>query len=123
MTTRTIFLTFLFATAAGTASVTAQPAPAKPAPAANRVEITVTRQGFTPDHITVKKDQAVILAFTRKTDATCAKAVIVDLGDGKKIEKALPLDEKVEINATFTKAGELTYACGMDMVHGVMTIQ
>lgn len=103
--------------------VAAAPAVAKPAPAANRVEISVTRKGFSPDHVTVKKDQPVVLAFKRTTDATCAKAVVVEIGDGKKIQKDLPLDQTVEISATFAKAGELTYACGMDMVHGVMTVQ
>jgi plastocyanin domain-containing protein len=92
-------------------------------PKPTRVEISVTPKGFSPDHITVKKDQPVVLAFTRKTDKTCAKAVVVDLGDGKKVTKDLPLDKTVEISATFAKTGELSYACGMDMVHGVMTVQ
>ena len=103
--------------------VTAASATAKPAPPVSRVEITVDRKGFTPDHITVAKAQAVVLAFTRKTDATCAKAVVVELGDGKKVEKDLPLGQTVEISATFAKAGELSYTCGMDMVHGVLTVQ
>jgi plastocyanin domain-containing protein len=99
---------------AGTAAADGKP---------TRVEISITPKGFDPDHVTVKKDQPVVLAFTRKTDKTCAKAVVVDLGGGKKITKDLPLDKTVEISATFTKTGELGYACGMDMVHGVMTVQ
>ena len=88
-----------------------------------RVDIAITPKGFSPDHVTVKKDQPVVLAFTRKTDATCAKAVVVELGDGKKVTKDLPLGKTVEISATFAKTGELSYACGMDMIHGVMTVQ
>ncbi len=99
---------------AGTATADAKPA---------RVEISITPKGFSPDHVTVKKDQPVVLAFTRKTDKTCAKAVVLDLGDGKKVTKDLPLDKTVEISATFAKTGELGYACGMDMVHGVLTVQ
>ena len=118
MTTRTTILSLILAALVGTT-----PALAKPAHNANRVEISVTGKGFTPDRVTVKRDQPVVLAFTRTTDATCAKAVVVDLGDGKKVQKDLPLDKTVEIDATFAKAGELTYACGMDMVHGVMTVQ
>lgn len=90
--------------------------------APTRVEISVTPKGFSPDHITVKKDQPIVLAFTRKTDKTCAKAVVVDLGGGKKVTKDLPLDKTVEVSATFAKTGELSYACGMDMIHGVMTV-
>lgn len=118
MNPRSIFLSAILAV-----FVAVAPAVAKPAPAANRVEISVTRKGFSPDHVTVKKDQPVVLAFKRTTDATCAKAVVVEIGDGKKIQKELPLDQTVEIATTFAKAGELTYACGMDMVHGVMTVQ
>ena len=88
-----------------------------------RVAITITSKGFDPAHVTVKKDQPIVLAFTRKTDATCAKSVVVDLGAGKKVTKDLPLDKTVEITATFAKAGDLGYACGMDMVHGVLTVQ
>jgi len=92
-------------------------------PTGTRLEISVTRQGFAPDRLKVKKGQAVTLAFTRKTDATCAKSVIVQLGDGKKIEKELPLDKTVEIPVTFAKTGELTYACSMDMVRGVVLVE
>ena len=120
MTTRPIVLSTLLASRVGAG---AAPAVAKPAPSTTRVEIKVDGKGFHPDHITVKKDQPVALVFTRTTDATCAKAVVVDLGDGKKLHKDLPLDKTVEIDATFAKAGDLTYACGMDMVHGVMTVQ
>jgi plastocyanin domain-containing protein len=127
MTIRTTFLSLILATLIGGTTAVATPAPPAPATAtataANRVEIAVTRKGFTPDHIAVKKDQPVILAFTRKTDATCAKNVVVELGDGKKVQKDLPLDKTVEVAATFSKAGELSYACGMDMVRGVLTVQ
>jgi plastocyanin domain-containing protein len=128
MTIRTTFLSLILATLVGGTAAVAKPAPPAPAPAptaaaAKRVEIAVTRKGFTPDHIAVKKDQPVILSFTRKTDATCAKTVVVELGDGNKVQKDLPLDKTVEVAATFTKAGELSYACGMDMVHGVLTVQ
>lgn len=91
------------------------------APAA-RIQIAVTGEGFSPDHIKVAKDKPVTLVFDRKTDRTCAKKVIVDTG-AEKIEKDLPLNQPVEIAATFTKAGELSYACSMDMVHGTITVR
>lgn len=111
--------------AAGTATakpVPTKPGPAKPTAAANRVEISITRRGFAPDHIEIKQGEPVVLAFTRKTDATCAKTIVVDLGGGKRVQKDLPLDQTVEISAKFGKTGELTYSCGMDMIHGVMTV-
>ena len=96
-------------------------ADSKPAP--KRVEITVTSKGFEPDRVQVPAGQPVTLAITRKTDRTCAKRVVIQLGDGKKIEQDLPLDKAVEISATFAKKGELRYACGMDMISGVILVQ
>jgi plastocyanin domain-containing protein len=87
------------------------------------VDITITKHGFEPDHIAVVKDREVELAFTRKTDATCAKQVVIELGDGTKITKDLPLDKPVAVRATFRKSGELHYACSMDMVRGVVVVQ
>lgn len=89
----------------------------------SRLEISVTRKGFAPDRLKVKKGQAVTLAFTRTTDATCAKSVTVQLGDGKKIEKELPLNKTVEIPVTFAKTGALAYACSMDMIRGVVLVE
>jgi plastocyanin domain-containing protein len=91
--------------------------------APRKIEVGVTEKGFGPDKIKVKKGEAVTLAFTRRTDKTCAKQVIVQLGDGQKLEKKLPLNETVEIEATFSKAGELRYACSMDMITGVILVE
>jgi plastocyanin domain-containing protein len=91
--------------------------------AARHIDISVTEKGFAPDAIKVKKGEHVTLAFTRKTDKTCAKKVIVQLGDGQKVEKKLPLNETVIIEATFAKAGELRYGCSMDMITGVITVE
>lgn len=44
------------------------------------------------------------LAFTRASDVTSAKEVVIDVGDRNKIEKALPLNERGEVAATFAKA-------------------
>lgn len=103
-------------------------APARPAvapvkPAVARIAIAVTEDGFAPDHVKVTHGQPTVLVFTRTTDATCAKAVILELGDGTKVKKDLPLRHPVEIAATFAKAGELRYACSMDMISGVVTVQ
>jgi plastocyanin domain-containing protein len=35
----------------------------------------------------------------------------------------LPLNEAVAVVVTFPKAGTVTYACGMDMIKGVVTVQ
>jgi plastocyanin domain-containing protein len=87
------------------------------------VEIAITKHGFEPDRIAVVKDQEIELAFTRKTDSTCAKQIVIELGDGGRITKDLPLDTTVVVRATFRKTGELHYACSMDMVRGTVVVQ
>ncbi len=88
-----------------------------------RIELAVTEKGFTPDKVAVKKGEPVLLVFTRKTDKTCTKEVVIQLDDKQKIEKKLPLDKAVEVAVTFGKPGELTYACGMNMDKGVIRVQ
>ncbi len=91
---------------------------------AQKVAISVTDKGFEPGKITVRKDEAVDLVFTRMTDATCAKAVIVNLGGDQKVEKVLPLNEPVTIAARFTQAGDLNFGCAMGMmIKGTVTVQ
>jgi plastocyanin domain-containing protein len=87
-----------------------------------RLEIAVTKKGFEPETITVPAATPVTLVFTRKTQATCTKQIVLEVA-GKKIERALPLDTPVEIAVTFPKAGKLSYACGMDMNKGVIVVQ
>ena len=88
-----------------------------------RLDIQVTEKGFEPDAINVPAKKPVTLVFTRKTDSTCTKSVVLKLDDGKKIEKELPLNKAVEIAVTFPKAGRLGYACSMDMNKGTIVVQ
>jgi plastocyanin domain-containing protein len=103
-------------------STFANPAPAKTAERATRVEITVTEKGFEPEQIKVPANKPVTLVFRRTTDKTCAKQVVIKISDTQKIEKDLPLNKTVEIAATFPKAGQLSYTCSMDMIRGTLTV-
>jgi len=90
------------------------------APAARRVEVSITKKGFEPDKITAKKGKPLRLVVTRRTDQTCAKEIVIaDAG----LRKELPLDQPVTIDFTPTKNGELRYACGMNMISGVVVVQ
>lgn len=108
-------------TAAPAATPTAAPG-AAPA-AADRFAIKVTEKGFEPDNVKVPAGKPVTLVFERTTDETCAKQVVVTLDDGKTVQKDLPLNQPVEIAATFPKAGTLGWACGMDMLKGTIVVQ
>ena len=68
------------------------PTPSRPEKAApRRIDINVTTKGFEPRSIKVKKGEDILLVFTRVTDDTCAKEVIVYLENDRKIRRALPL--------------------------------
>ena len=88
-----------------------------------QIDISVTEAGFEPDKVTVKAGEEVTLAFTRKTEKTCVTEVVVYVNDKDKVEKALPLNKVVSVNAKFSKSGELGYACGMNMYKGVIVVQ
>jgi plastocyanin domain-containing protein len=88
-----------------------------------RIDISVTEAGFVPDKIAVKAGEDVTLAFTRKTDKTCVTEVVLFVNDNEKVEKKLPLNQVVTVDAKFAKAGELGYACGMNMYKGVIVVQ
>lgn len=94
-----------------------------PSAKAPRFEIAVVKSGFEPGSIKVPAKTPLTLVFTRKTDATCAKSIVLTLDDGKTIERELPLDKPVEIAATFAKAGTLEYACSMHMTKGTIVVQ
>jgi len=89
----------------------------------SKIQIAVTENGFEPESVDVPAGKPVTLVFTRKTDKTCAKQVVLTMDGGTKIEKDLPLDTPVELAATFPKPGKLGYACGMDMLKGTIVVQ
>jgi plastocyanin domain-containing protein len=94
-----------------------------PVRADKTIQLVVTANGFEPKHIKVKRGEPVTLVFTRKVEMTCAKDVVIDLGDGEQITKDLPINTPVSVEATFKKAGELTYQCSMNMIGGKITVR
>ncbi len=80
-----------------------------------RVDISVDASGYHPETISAPAKSKITLAFKRTTDSGCGqKLVIKDLD----ISKGLPLNEVVEIQVEVPEAGELGFACGMDMYKG-----
>jgi plastocyanin domain-containing protein len=91
-----------------------------PAPALQSFELQVTGDGFVPANIRVKKGQLVRLVVTRKTERTCATEIVIrDQG----INQKLPLNKPVTVEFTPVKSGQLRYACGMDMISGVIVVE
>jgi len=83
------------------------------------IKIEVAANGYTPKNIGVKKGQKVILEFHRADADNCGeKLVFPDLG----IERDLPVGEKVLVEITPTKTGDLKFTCGMDMFRGKLIV-
>lgn len=88
-----------------------------------RIDISVTDAGFEPKKVSVKKGEEVTLAFTRKTDKTCATEVILYVNDKERVAKKLPLNQVVPVTVTFSNSGQVGYACAMNMIGGVIVVQ
>ena len=87
---------------------------------AKTVELSVTENGFEPASVKVAKGVPLKLVVTRKTDKTCAKQIVVkDYG----INVELPLNKAVEVSLTPKAAGNIRYACSMDMIAGVLVVE
>lgn len=83
-----------------------------------RVEIT--EQGFAPASVNLRRNVPARVTFVRKTDATCAKEVVIS---DYKINRELPLNKAVVITFTPKKSGEIAFACGMNMMRGKLIVQ
>lgn len=94
--------------------------PARPAAGGATVAIKVTSDGFSPDKVQARKGQPLTLVITRTTDKTCATEIVVkDYG----INTPLPLGKAVPVTFTPTRSGQVRFACGMDMIGGVVVVQ
>ncbi|HEY3806550.1 MAG TPA: cupredoxin domain-containing protein [Kofleriaceae bacterium] len=101
--------------------------PPAPAPAVatigsdglRHVAIEANKDGYTPDKIPGKPGEKLVLTFTRTFDASCISQVKTP--DGKLVD--LPLNKPVDVPVTVPQTGEVGFACGMDMFHGVVVAQ
>jgi len=84
------------------------------------VNLSVTEKGFEPSSINIKAGEVVTLNVTRKTDSTCATAIQIP---SKKIKRDLPLNKPVSIDLGILEKGEIRFACGTNMVSGVILTQ
>jgi plastocyanin domain-containing protein len=83
------------------------------------VRVTV-KGGYAPDVIVVKQGKPVRLDFYRDETASCSEQVVFgDFG----IARELPAYKTTSIEFTPDKAGEFTFACGMNMMRGKLVVE
>lgn len=81
--------------------------------------VEINDKGFEPESLKLKAGAPAKVTFVRKTDATCATAVVIK---DYKIERKLPLNEPVTVEFTPRK-GEFVFACGMNMIKGKLIVE
>ena len=82
--------------------------------------IAVTEKGFEPDKVRVRAGARARLIFVRVTDKTCGTEVVFP---SLNIKRALPLNEPVVIEFTPAETGDMAFACGMNMLKGVIVVE
>jgi Cu+-exporting ATPase len=94
-------------------------APTVGADGVRRIPIEAGKDGYVPDRIPGKPGEKLVLVFTRVIDASCLAQVKTP--DGKLVD--LPKDTPVEVAVTVPQTGQVGFACGMDMYHGIVVAQ
>jgi plastocyanin domain-containing protein len=84
------------------------------------VRVTVNETSFDPQRLTLRAGVPARVTFTRTSDKTCATAVVFP---SLNIRRELPLNEPVTIEFTPEKAGEIAFACGINMLRGTIVVQ
>lgn len=84
------------------------------------LKIVVSKDGFAPQEIYFKKGQPLKLAFYRADAENCASEVVFK---NLNLTKKLPVGEVTLVDIPTDKAGEINFACGMDMYQGKIVIQ
>lgn len=89
-------------------------------PASQSVRVEITKLGYEPASITLKRGVPARITFLRTTDSTCAKEVVfADFG----VNRPLPLNEEVLITFTPSRSGEFAFTCGMNMHRGKLLVR
>ena len=114
--------------AACSKSTDAKPKAAPPAPVTagkvgadglRHVPVEANKEGYTPDKIAGKPGEKLVLVFTRTADSECISQVKV----GSAAPVDLPLNKPTDVAITVPQSGQVDFACGMDMFHGVVVAQ
>jgi RND family efflux transporter MFP subunit len=81
--------------------------------------IAVGEQGYEPARVSLRAGVPARLTFVRTTDKTCGTEIVFP---SLNITRALPLNEAVVIELTPSKAGDIAFVCGINMLKGVVVV-
>ena len=81
----------------------------------NEYKLVITENGYEPSSLQVKAGEPIVLKITRKTNATCAREVLIP---SQKLKYELPLGKEVTIKIASLPKGEVKFGCAMNMMVG-----
>ena len=88
-------------------------------PKTQTARVLIAERGFSRTRINLRRGVRTRITFLRQTDATCAtEIVILDYG----IRRSLPLNVPAVVSFTPKRSGEVSFACGMNMMHGKLIV-
>ena len=87
------------------------------------VEITASRRGFAPEHVTASVGEHIRLRFVRVSASSCAKEIVLHLDPRRTVRRPLPMSRPVELTVQLKRAGEIGFTCGMTMHGGTIDIR
>ena len=80
----------------------------------------VVKGGYSPQTVVLKKGVPAKIRFDMQDSTACLSHVVFDsLG----VNKDLTKQRYMEVAIPTDKAGEINYACGMDMFHGKVVVK
>ncbi|MFV8754667.1 cupredoxin domain-containing protein [Nannocystaceae bacterium ST9] len=87
--------------------------------AGGRIDVKVDGQGYHPAEIQAPANAKITLAFKRVDEQNCGETLVIE---SLAIKKDLPVGKVVEVAITTPAAGEVGFACGMDMYKGKVVV-
>ncbi len=84
------------------------------------VRIILDEQGYQPPRVALRAGTPARITFLRTTDKTCGTELVFP---SLNVKRALPLNQPVVIEFTPEKAGEIAFACGMNMLKGTIVVE
>ncbi len=76
------------------------------------IELSITELGYQPSIVNADPDKLVTLKVTRKTNALCAKSLVILT---QKIHRKLPLNQPVLIKLGQIEPGEIKLGCNPEI--------
>jgi plastocyanin domain-containing protein len=79
----------------------------------------VVAGGYSPDRILARRGRPLRLIFDRREDNPCSDEVVLPEWG---IRRALPAFAETPVEIVPQRAGEFSFSCGMNMLHGAIEV-